>query len=174
MTNAVIDPDLVPPVRHPHMPSLVTITLDPAKVAYIAKRDARHYYTCLGVSPEWKRWLALPGAEEIWGSWRPVHTTWPMGLRTSCMLAQGITDMVTGRAGLPEDRRAHFGRPVPPGPLLSGSILDDACVVYQDLGDAANYDARNWCARLDAEREAVGAEVLCRAGSCTSAATRCA
>ena len=101
--NSLVSDSTLEGLDLPYLPQLITVDVPKdAKIKiYVSKRDARHYYPSLSVSDSWKRWLAMPPVKINGSLVHPIHCTWPMGFRGSCMFAQGVTETVCLRASLP-------------------------------------------------------------------------
>ena len=155
-TNALVDPDRVPSVAYPYLPQLGSLLILPHQRPVVSKRDARNYYPTLAAGDRWWRWFPSPSlsssAQDV-----PCHTTWPMGFRGSCVIAQGVTDVVTEVSQLPQDRRCLPGISCPMTLPVWGSILDDVWVIY-DEADPGPLDPHMWCKRVDSEWSRVGVQ----------------
>ena len=127
----VVDNSKLPGVEYGYIPQLGTLTVRRGSVLVGSKRDARHYYPGLRVGQAWEPWLAGPPVQSgpLAGQFT-TKLTWPMGFRGSCAFAQGVTDVATQRAGLPDDARLLPSRLCPLEPPVWASILDDVWVLY--------------------------------------------
>ena len=162
--NALVDPTKLEGVEYPHLPQLALLTtqrcVDDVKVKiYVSKRDARHYYQSLAASPAWRRWFAMPPVAGVLGLQHPCHTSWPMGFRGSCAIAQGVTDVVCRRAALPPSLRLLPSNPAPLKLPIWGALLDGVWCLRSSLDPPEDEEASSWMRRLDSEWRSVGVEV---------------
>lgn len=153
-TNALLDPRRLPRPRYAYPPRLRSTTARAGVRLRISKRDARHYFHRLRLSPQWRPWLAHPPVwlrgKRMW----PRHCTAAMGLAPSAGWAQALTDQVTEAASLPQAQKVVIHEPAPRGLPVWGSIIDDVWVI-----DSAEHGVgRSWCERVQEEWELRGVE----------------
>ena len=81
-----------------------------------------------------------------------------MGFRGSCAFAQGVTDVGTQRAGLPDDARLLLIELCPLGPPVWASILDDVWVLYSvdPKSKGKPPEAASWLLAADLEWARMG------------------
>ena len=77
-------------------------------------------------------WHILRAAKPHFGKFNvPLHLSVPMGFGPAAGWAQAVTDTATLQAGLPEQQRVTFKKPVPRNFPIWGSILDDVWTVEE-------------------------------------------
>ena len=156
-TNTLVDPAVLPPVQYPYLPQLGSLVIRPDQVPVVSKRDARNYYPTLKAGEEWWQWFPNPPLRRDGGRHVPVHTTWPMGFRGSCVIAQTVTDVVCEAAALPPSRRLVPGTSCPLDLPVWGSILDDVWCVYDEV-DPGPMRPQDWLGRVDYEWQRIGVQ----------------
>ena len=122
--NEVLDEDKLPRPVFAYIPRLRSLKTHKDRVLRISKRDARHYFHRLRIGRRWQRWLAHPvlrGNPLL----APVHCAVPMGFGPDAGFAQGLTDVVTQRAALPDEKQVVPTREAPEALPVWGSIIDD-------------------------------------------------
>ena len=141
-TNALVDIAALPGVLYPYLPQLGRLVIKPGQRPVVSKRDARNYYPTLRAGAEWWQWFPHPPLRRDGGGCVPVHTTWPMGFRGSCVIAQSVTDVVCEAANLPQDRKLRPGVRCRLELPVWGSILDDIWIIFDEhsQGPAAQSD----------------------------------
>ena len=132
--NQLIDPERLPRPRFAYIPKLRAVTVPASGIVMVSKGDARHYFHRLKIGKLWRRWLCGPAIEVACpdgGLKRlfPASCSAPMGFGPSAGWAQGLTDTVTSRAGLPQEHRLHPDLVVPDSLPLWGSIVDDVWAI---------------------------------------------
>ena len=156
--NSLVSSAVLEPIEFPYLPQLITVDIpkDRKIKIYVSKRDARHYYPSLSAAPAWHQWFSMPSLRINGEVLHPVHRTWPMGFRGSCMFAQAITETVCLRADLPKSCRLTPSVPTPSTLPIWGAILDDVWVLRSNEEDTVNQNACTWLGRVDHEWASVG------------------
>ena len=137
--NQILDETKLPRPVFAYIPRMRSLKSTPQKVLRVSKRDARHYFHKLRIGKKWRRWLAHPVLSKK-RSLAPVHRAVPMGFGPAAGFAQALTDVCTGRASLPPERRLLPSEPAPSALPIWGSIIDDIwaveeCEKQQTAGD---------------------------------------
>ncbi|CAE7241436.1 lon, partial [Symbiodinium sp. CCMP2592] len=132
--NQLLDPDKLPRPQFAFIPKMRSLTVPEGGVVVVSKRDARHYFHRLKIGRRWRRWLCGPPIQIGRGAGPehqrfPASCSVPMGFGPSAGWAQGLTDTVTQRAGLPSEHRLHPDMVVPECLPLWGSIVDDVWAI---------------------------------------------
>ena len=132
--NQLLDPDKLPRPQFAFVQKMRSLTVPEGGVVVVSKRDARHYFHRLKIGRRWRRWLCSPPIQIGRGAGPeqqrfPASCSAPMGFGPSAGWAQGLTDTVTQRAGLPAEQRLHPDLLVPECLPLWGSIVDDVWAI---------------------------------------------
>lgn len=155
--NDLLDPDLLPRPQFAWIPAMRTVTVPRQGAILISKRDARHYFHSLKIGKRWHRWLCGPPVAMVSGQITtaskdsapetlryPACAAAPMGFGPSAGWAQGLTDTITRKAGLPSSARLHPSSPPPSTLPIWGSIVDDIwCAEHSEDGVLAEV-GRQW------------------------------
>eukprot|EP00434_Breviolum_minutum_P045769 symbB.v1.2.041102.t1/scaffold7825.1/size10313/1 len=137
--NQLIDPDKLPRPRFAYIPKLRVTWVPRSGKLLVSKRDARHYFHSLQIGRKWLRWLCGPPISGERGELRyPATRAAPMGFGPSAGWAQGLTDVASLRADIPDNHRLHPDRMAPDTFPIWGSICDDIWAIdhAQDEFDA--------------------------------------
>ena len=147
--NDVTDKRRVPLTVLPYLPQLAGLTFKPGERARVSKRDARCYFHNMKARHCWRSFQCLPPVI-VKGKARryPKYRTWPMGSRISAALAQGLSNVVTKLAGVPEKHRLLPGRPCPLRLPVRGSIIDDFWVFHGEHDPVTEDEATHWSDRV--------------------------
>ena len=137
--NQLINPDKLPRPRFAYIPKLRVTWVPRSGKLLVSKRDARHYFHSLQIGRKWLRWLCGPPISGERGELRyPATRAAPMGFGPSAGWAQGLTDVASLRADMPDNHRLHPDRMAPDTLPIWGSICDDIWAIdhAQDEFDA--------------------------------------
>ena len=151
--NQLLDPERLPRPKFAYIPALRCLSVPRTGVIAVSKRDARHYFHRLRIGKRWHRWLCGPpiSIDGRAGSRRlyPASCSAPMGFGPSAGWAQGLTDVVTSDAQLPQDCRVHPDFVIPPGLPVWGSIIDDIWALeHSSEGEVASIGPE-WLGRAE-------------------------
>ena len=141
--NQLLDEDKLPRPVFAYIPRLRSLKTRKGRVLRISKRDARHDFHRLRIGKRWRKWLAHPVLRAN-PSLAPVHCAVPMGFGPAAGFAQGLTDVVTDRAALPEDRRVVPSREAPETLPVWGSIIDDIWALEETDAKEPEAIGPNW------------------------------
>ena len=158
--NQLLDPERLPRPKFAYIPMSRAVTVPRGGVILASKRDARHYFHRLQIGRRWEKWLCGPPVRLVsrrgdYSEVFPASRSTPMGFGPSAGWAQGLTDVVTHDAALPEDCRLHPDHVVPGQLPIWGSIIDDIWALeHADEPDSGNIGPSwlsqaeaAWCAR---------------------------
>ena len=143
--NQLLDPEKLPRPRFAYIPKLRVTYVPRSGRLLISKRDARHYFHSLKIGRKWQRWLCGPPIGSGSALRFPASRTAPMGFGPSAGWAQGLTDVTTLAAGMPEDRRLHPDRLAPLDMPIWGSICDDIWAVDHVQTEAVRTELNGTC-----------------------------
>ncbi|CAL1133794.1 unnamed protein product [Cladocopium goreaui] len=151
--NQLLDPERLPRPKFAYIPALRCLSVPRTGVIAVSKRDARHYFHRLRIGKRWHRWLCGPpiSIDGRAGSRRlyPASCSAPMGFGPPAGWAQGLTDVVTSDAQLPQDCRVHPDFVIPPGLPVWGSIIDDIWALeHSSEGEVASIGPE-WLGRAE-------------------------
>lgn len=147
--NQLLDPLKIPRPKFAYIPHLRSTWVPKGGLIRVSKRDARHYFHHLRIGSRWQRWLCGPpirlvNKKGLKQEWFPACRSTPMGFGPSAGWAQGLTDVVTHDAGLPQDRRVHPDFVVPAGLPVWGSIIDDIWAMEHTASDSQGDIGPSW------------------------------